>query len=48
MSKSQITVSSFSSKGIVWINERLFIAGTKCSDMPEMSRHDYASLKGPL
>lgn len=40
--------SSFSFKGIVWINERLFIAGTKCSDMPEMSKCYYAPLKGPL
>lgn len=40
--------SSFSFKGIVWINERLFIAGTKCSDMPEMSKRYYAPLKGPL
>lgn len=42
------TTSSFSSKGIVWINERLFIAGTKCSDMPEMSKPYYAPLRGPL
>lgn len=40
--------SSFSFKGIVWINERLFIAGTKCSDMPEMSKCYYAPLRGPL
>lgn len=40
--------SRFSFKGIVWINERLFIAGTKCSDMPEMSKCYYAPLKGPL
>lgn len=40
--------SSFSFKGIVWINERLFIAGTKCSDMPELSNCYYASLKGSL
>lgn len=42
------TRSSFSFRGIVWTNERLFIAGTKCSDMPEMSKCYYAPLKGPL
>lgn len=42
------SMSSFSSKGIVWINERLFIAGTKCSDMPEMFKCYYAPFKAPL
>lgn len=47
-SPSLSSVSSFSSKGIVWINERLFIAGTKCSDMPEMFKCYYAPFKAPL
>lgn len=42
------TTSSYSSKGIVWINERLFITGTKCSDMPGMSKLYYASFRAPL
>lgn len=40
--------SSFSFRSIVRTNERLFIAGTKCSDMPGMSKRYYAPLKGPL
>lgn len=47
-SPSLSATSSFSSKDIMGINERLFIAGTKCSDMPEMSKRYYAPLKGPL